>query len=112
MLAWPQAPVFLSQEPSEEMASDHVLQADSYPTTDQHSQSPRFFKECMSVALLGKKNLDFPPHPTYSTAEIGNFLPSFYRIPSPAPDLETFPRGSTFTKLMCGSQSPDFSLHC
>lgn len=60
MLAWPQAPVFLSQEPNEEMASDHVLQADSYPTTDQHSQLPRFFKECMSVALLGKKNLDSP----------------------------------------------------
>ena len=91
------------------MASDHVLQADSYPTTDQHSQLPQFFKECMSVALLGKKNLDSPP---YSAAEIGNFLPRFYRIPSPAPDLETLPRGPTFTKLMCGSQSPDFSLHC
>ena len=64
MLAWPQAPVFLSQEPSEEMASDHVLQADSYPTTGQHSQLPLdFLKECMLVAFFGKKNLDFPPTP-------------------------------------------------
>ena len=62
MLAWPWAPVFLSQEPNEEMASDHVLQADSYPTTGQHSQLRLdFLKECMSVALFGKKNLDSPP---------------------------------------------------
>ena len=44
------------------MASDHVLQADSYPTTGQHSQLRLdFLKECMSVALFGKKNLDSPP---------------------------------------------------
>lgn len=44
------------------MASDRVLQADSYPTTHQQSQLHLdFLKECMWVALYGKKNLYFSP---------------------------------------------------